>query len=85
MQNRRRGFTLIELIIVCAIIAILGAIAYGEMSQQLMMAHETAAIQEIKTLHTAEAQYFAQFGRYATSLTSLGPGPIAPWVRKHLD
>ena len=57
----------------CAIIAILGAIAYGEMSQQLMMAHETAAVQEIKTIHTAEAQYFAQFGKYATSLASLGP------------
>ena len=62
MRNRL-GFTLIELIIVCAVIAILSAIAYGYMSQQLMLAHETAAFAEIKTINTAEAQYFAQFGK----------------------
>ena len=73
MRNHRSGFTLIELIICCAVIAILGAIAYGYMSQQLMLAHETAALAEIKTNHTAEAQYFAQFGKYAATLASLGP------------
>jgi type IV pilus assembly protein PilA len=73
MWNRRRGFTLIELIIVMAIILILGAIAMGQMGQQLMLAHETAAVQQIKTIHTAEAQYYAQFGRYAASLAALGP------------
>ena len=73
MRNRRRGFTLIELIIVIAIIAILGGIAVVEVNQQLMMAHETAAIQEIKTIHTAEAQYYAQFGKYADTLGALGP------------
>jgi type IV pilus assembly protein PilA len=71
MRSHRSGFTLIELIICCAIIAILSAVAYGFMSQQMMLAHETAAMEEIKTLHTAEAQYFAQFGKYAGNLTSL--------------
>jgi type IV pilus assembly protein PilA len=73
MRNHRRGFTLIELIIVCAIIAILSAVGYGYMSQQMMLAHETAAIEEIRTIHTAEAQYFAQFGKYAPGLKALGP------------
>ncbi len=77
MRNRR-GFTLIELIIVCAIIAILGGIAVAEMNQQLMMAHETAATQEIKTIHTAEAQYYAQFGKYASDLVALGPRGARP-------
>jgi hypothetical protein len=32
-----------------------------------------AAIQQIRTLHQAQIQYYGQFGRYATSLTELGP------------
>jgi type IV pilus assembly protein PilA len=73
MRNLRSGFSLIELIIVMAIILILGAIAIGEMNQQLMMAHETAAMQQIKTIHAAEAQYYSQFGKYAATLAALGP------------
>jgi type IV pilus assembly protein PilA len=73
MQKRRLGFTLIELLIVIAIILILSAIGIGEMGQQLMLAHETAAVQEIKTIHSAEAQYYAQFGTYAPALGALGP------------
>lgn len=73
MRNHRSGFTLIELIIVMAIILILGAIGIVEMNQQIMLAHETAAVQEIRTVHTAEAQYYAQFGKYADNLAALGP------------
>jgi type IV pilus assembly protein PilA len=73
MRNNRRGFTLIELVIVMAIIMILGAILYGPMNQHIMMAHETAAIEQIRTIHVAETQYYAQFGKYAASLAVLGP------------
>jgi prepilin-type N-terminal cleavage/methylation domain-containing protein len=69
----RRGFSLIELLVVMAIILILGTIVFGEANKQLMMAHETAAFEHIKTIHTAEAQYFGQFGKYAESLAALGP------------
>jgi type IV pilus assembly protein PilA len=73
MRNKRSGFTLIELIIVMAIILILGALVVGPMNQQLMMAHETAAVGQIKTIQAAEAQYFSQFGKYPASLAALGP------------
>jgi len=73
-RNRaRRGFTLIELLIVMAIILVIAAIAVPQMGKQLMAAHETAAISQIKSIHTAEVQYFSQFGQFATSLTQLGP------------
>src|ERR1035438_10904457 len=38
-----------------------------------MYAHETAALKALQTLNTAQVQYNSQFGRYARSLTELGP------------
>lgn len=72
-RNDRRGFTLIELLIVIAIIVILISAAAPKFSQILMNARETAAARHIATIHTAQAQYNSQFGRYATSLAELGP------------
>jgi type IV pilus assembly protein PilA len=73
-RNRgRRGFSLIELLIVISIILIIAAIAIPKMNNQLMNARETAAIQTIKTIHQVETQYYSQFGHYATSLAQLGP------------
>src|ERR1700730_258229 len=74
-NRRRRGFSLIELLIVISIILIIAAIAIPKMNNQLMAAHEMAAIRQITTIHQAETQYYSQFGRYATSLTELGPPP----------
>lgn len=72
MKSRRRGFSLIELLIVIAIILILAMIAVPKVNQQLMSARETAAIQEIKSIHQAETQYYSTFSKYATSLAELG-------------
>jgi prepilin-type N-terminal cleavage/methylation domain-containing protein len=69
----RRGFSLIELLIVVAIILILAAIAAPKLNQNRMHAQETAAISEIRTINTAQTQYYSQFGRYAINLTELGP------------
>jgi type IV pilus assembly protein PilA len=72
-NKRRRGFSLIELLIVIAIILIIAAIAVPKMNNQMQAAHEMAAIRQITTIHQAETQYYSQFGRYATALTELGP------------
>ena len=70
---RRRGFSLIELLIVIAIILVIVTIAVPQYNKQMMSAHETAAQQAIQTLHAVETQYYSQFGRYATTLAELGP------------
>jgi prepilin-type N-terminal cleavage/methylation domain-containing protein len=70
---RRRGFSLIELLIVIAIILIIITIAVPKLSRARMYSQETAALGAIRTLHTAQVQYYSQYGRYAASLTELGP------------
>jgi prepilin-type N-terminal cleavage/methylation domain-containing protein len=73
-RNRaRRGFSLIELLIVIAIILIIAAIAIPKLNVARMQAQEMAATRTITTIHTAEAQYFSQFGHFAENLAQLGP------------
>jgi len=38
-----------------------------------MYAQETASLKNLQTLNTAQVQYQSQFGRFAQSLTELGP------------
>lgn len=78
MRNRilsqsRRGFSLTELLIVIAIILIIVAAALPRLTRARMFAEETAAIRAVSVIHTAQTQYYSQFGRYATSLAELGP------------
>jgi len=73
LRRRRRGFSLIELLIVVAIIMIIIGIAAPKYKQALTLSQQTAAIAAIRTIHTAQTQYFSQYGKYATSLTELGP------------
>ena len=65
-NRRRRGFSLIELLIVISIILIIAAIAIPKMNNQLMAAHEMAAIRQVTTIHQAETQYYSQFGKCRT-------------------
>ena len=76
-QSRRRrracGFSLIELLIVIAIILIILTIAVPKLSVAQMNAREMAVVREIQTVNTAQAQYMSQFGKFAASMTELGP------------
>ncbi len=79
LHNRRKalrrtsGFSLIELLIVIAIILVIAAIAVPKLNTARMHSQEMAAIRQINTIHTAQTQYFSQFGKFAESLVQLGP------------
>ncbi len=73
MNRKRRGFTLIEMLIVVAIVLIIAAIAIPRIDKARMQTQETAAVRQIQTIHTAQAQYYSQFGKYAAKLEELGP------------
>ncbi len=71
--RRRRGFSLIELLIVIAIILIIMTFVGTKMMNTLKFTKETGALTSIRTLHTAQVQYSSQYGRFANSLAELGP------------
>jgi type IV pilus assembly protein PilA len=72
-KRRNAGFSLIELLIVIAIILVLLAIAVPRLSVAQMSAREMAVVREVQTINTAQTQYMSQFGRFATTLAELGP------------
>lgn len=76
-RNPQAGFSLIELLIVIAIILIILSIALPQMSKSRMHAQEMAAIEEMGTINKAEIQYYSQFNQYATVLGQLGPPATA--------
>jgi prepilin-type N-terminal cleavage/methylation domain-containing protein len=73
VPRSRRGFSLIELLIVIAIILLIITIAVPKFNSVQKHAREVAALQAIKTIHTGQVQFYSEYGRYATSLTELGP------------
>ncbi len=72
-RKNRRGFSLIELLIVIAIILIIITMAVPQYNKVQMYTRETAAIKAIQTVRDMQVQYQSQYGRFAKSLAELGP------------
>jgi len=76
MSRRQRGFSLIELLIVVAIILIIVAIAIPNILRSRIAANQASAIESLRIIATAEVNYFSTYGNgFALSLAYLGPPP----------
>ena len=87
--GRRRGFTLIELIVVITIIGILAAIAVVQVRNAQRKAQETALMDDLHEMRKAIDNFYADKQRYPNDLNELVPNylrkiPNDP-ITKHPD
>ncbi len=79
MRNQS-GFSLIELLIVVAVILVIAAIAIPNLLRSRIATNEASAVNSLRTLTTAENTYYTTYPQlgFACDLTKLGGGKNPP-------
>lgn len=75
-HSRRRGFTLIELMVVVAVVLILAALAYPSYTRYIERARRADAHTLLTKVATEQERFFSQFNRYALDLSTAPPAGL---------
>jgi type IV pilus assembly protein PilA len=77
MRRKQKGFSLIELLIVVAIILIIAAIAIPNLLRSKIAANQASAVASLRTLNTSAVLYNTNYQQYPTSIASMGTNGAA--------
>ena len=71
-QRRRRGFTLLEMMVVAAIIGVLAAVAVPGFRKYSARARRSEALLALKTIRDLQVAYYNENTEYSSSFSDLG-------------
>lgn len=85
MNRRERGFSLLELLIVVAIIVTITVVAVPNLLQTRMTGNETSALKSLSVMNTACMQYYNEYNSYPHNQSDLGPPQSGPATKTAAD